>query len=292
MSCLIRKYLIDKRQRGQTSLPNFWRRFFAPFIYALLILLSAIRWASYKHPFHPSQPSTALTFPHNSQRILKIPASFSVSNIPIYSPSNTSYPHIQSSFKIMTMVLKRKRSEDAMSICSDSSRSSSTSPFSNNVMMVDTDAITQHHVPLGVHSRTLKRWRNLRPDEKSVHDYTMSKLFSAQRSSHQQAAPPNPISPSFTPVTHTQQSSQRNIMSFFNPTQSHQNIPSTNGLVSQRSIHAISCSDCERSMETPFDDEEGECYACRGCYKKVCGGCSTGGQEWGMERRCLECALR
>ncbi|KAK6538688.1 hypothetical protein TWF694_010262 [Orbilia ellipsospora] len=192
----------------------------------------------------------------------------------------------------MAMVLKRKRSEDAMSICSASSSSSSTSPFSNNVMMVDTDAITQHHVPLGVHSRTLKRWRNLRPDEKSVHDYTMSKLFSAQRSPHQQTAPQNSISPSFTPVTHATQPSQRNIMSFFTRSQANPSVPMTNGMGSQRSTHAISCSDCDCSIETPFDDEEGECYACRGCYKKVCGGCSTGGQEWGMERRCLECALR
>ncbi|EPS42090.1 hypothetical protein H072_3833 [Dactylellina haptotyla CBS 200.50] len=99
------------------------------------------------------------------------------------------------------MVLKRKRSddEDAMSICSSSSRSSSTSPFSNNAMMLDMEAITQHHIPMGVHSRTLKRWRNSRPDEKTVHDYTISKLFSAQRSTQQQAAPQSFSAPSFTP---------------------------------------------------------------------------------------------
>ncbi|KAF3252109.1 hypothetical protein TWF192_004562 [Orbilia oligospora] len=96
------------------------------------------------------------------------------------------------------MVIKRKRSEDddAMSICSTSSDHSS-----NNVMMVDQDAITQHHIPLGVNSRTLKRYRDSRPDEKSVHNYTLSKLYSAQRPSDvQQAAPQSAISPAYTPT--------------------------------------------------------------------------------------------
>ncbi|KAF3909242.1 hypothetical protein ABW20_dc0104650 [Dactylellina cionopaga] len=189
------------------------------------------------------------------------------------------------------MVVKRKRSDDddAMSICSTSpSRDLSTSPFANHTMMMDTDAVTQHHIPLGVHSRTLKRWRS-RPDEKSVYDYTMSKLFSAQRTP-QPVIQINPVSPSLNPVNH--QPAQRNIMSFFSRNQTHTNGYSANATVSQRPTNTIGCSDCDCKLETPLDDEEGDCYACRGCYKKVCSGCSTGGEEWGMERRCLECTLR
>ncbi|KAF3936593.1 hypothetical protein ABW19_dt0207184 [Dactylella cylindrospora] len=192
------------------------------------------------------------------------------------------------------MVLKRKRSDDddAMSICSSSSfsRDSSTSPFSNQTMSMDVDAITQHHIPLGVHSRTLKRWRNSRPDEQSVFEYTMSKLRSAQKPTNQPTNSQTPTSPSFTPINHQPQ--QRGILSFFSRAQQHTHNYSANPLAPNKPVNKIACSDCDCVLETPFDDEEGDCYSCRGCYKKVCGTCSTGGEEWGMERRCLECALR
>ncbi|KAK6527142.1 hypothetical protein TWF281_010335 [Arthrobotrys megalospora] len=192
------------------------------------------------------------------------------------------------------MVVKRKRSDDddAMSICSTSSRHSSTSPFSNNVMMMDTDAITQHQIPLGVSSRTLKRWRNSRPDEKTVHDYTLSKLFSAQRSSDPQPVPQTVVSPAYTPANHSHQSGQRNITSFFRRDPSHMTTFTGSQPAPQIRTTTVSCSDCDSTLQTPPHDEEGECYACQGCRKTVCGGCSTGGEEWGMERRCLECTLR
>ncbi|EWC44679.1 hypothetical protein DRE_06575 [Drechslerella stenobrocha 248] len=192
------------------------------------------------------------------------------------------------------MVVKRKRDDDdAMSICSTSppSRDSSASPLSRDSMMVDNDAITQHQVPLGVHSRTLKRWRNARPDEQSVHEYTISKLFSAQRSPAQQTPTPQiVIQPSGQAPQQAQQ--QRNILSFFPHNQTQTRIFSPMQTAVQTSATTIACSHCECVLETPFDDEEGERYACRGCSRKVCGGCSTGGEEWGMDRQCLECALR
>ncbi|KAK6508545.1 hypothetical protein TWF506_010632 [Arthrobotrys conoides] len=188
------------------------------------------------------------------------------------------------------MVDKRKRSEDddAMSICSTSSDHSS-----NNVMMVDNDAITQHHIPLGVNSRTLKRYRDSRPDEKSVHDYTLSKLYSAQRSSNtQQAEPQSAISPAYTPANHSHQPAQRNITTFFRRDPSHMTTFTGNQPAPQIHTTTLSCADCDSVLQTLPHDEEGECYACQSCRKTVCGGCSTGGVEWGMERRCLECTLR
>ncbi|KAK6349232.1 hypothetical protein TWF730_009984 [Orbilia blumenaviensis] len=189
------------------------------------------------------------------------------------------------------MVVKRKRSDDdAMSICSTSSRQSS--PVSNNVMMVDTDALTQHHIPLGVNSRTLKRWRDSRPDEKAVHDYTLSKLFSAKKSSNPQAAAQSSVQPAYTSPNQQHQPAQRNITSFFTRNPSQMVTFAGNQPSLQVSTTTISCADCEATLQTLPHDEEGECYACQGCRKTVCGGCSTGGEEWGMERRCLECTLR
>ncbi|KAK6512452.1 hypothetical protein TWF481_001338 [Arthrobotrys musiformis] len=192
------------------------------------------------------------------------------------------------------MVVKRKRSDDAMSICSTSSDHSSTSPFAGNAMMIDNDAITQHHIPLGVDSRTLKRYRDSRPDEKTVHDYTISKLFSAQRSSNSQpTAPQIAISPAFAgQANHSHQPMQRNITSFFRRDPALMTTFTGNQPPPQVNTTTLTCSDCDSSLQTLPHDEEGESYACSGCRKMVCGGCSTGGLEWGMERRCLECTLR
>ncbi|KAK6347237.1 hypothetical protein TWF696_007309 [Orbilia brochopaga] len=191
------------------------------------------------------------------------------------------------------MVIKRKRSdEDAMSICSTSppSRDSSVSPSRDSAMMVDAEAITQHHVPMGVHSRTLKRWRNARPDEQTVHEYTISKLFSAQRNPPQQTETP---AVTITHASPQSQPQQRNLLSFFARSQQQPSfVFSQHTSVAQTAPSRIACAHCEGALETSFDDEEGERYACRGCSRKVCGGCSTGGEEWGMERRCLDCVLR
>ncbi|KAJ6256761.1 Cirhin [Drechslerella dactyloides] len=183
------------------------------------------------------------------------------------------------------MSVKRKRSdEDAMSICSTSppSRASSASPLSrDSAMMVDAEAITQHHVPIGVHSRTLKRWRNARPDEQSVHEYTISKLYSAQRNPQQQTETPA------VTVTHQSphaQPQQRNILSFFARSQQQTQTFAQHTTNIQTASNTVACAHCESRLETSFDDEEGDRYACRGCSRKVCGGCSTGGEEWAFPK--------
>jgi len=208
------------------------------------------------------------------------------------------------------MVLKRKRSDDAMSLCSNSPPhfASSASPSPDTRMDHQGHTISSHYIPEGVSSRTLKRWRNSRPDDQAVYDYTLSKLYTAQQQL------PSPSSPTFTPInlpsstmsllssprksfsSHTHQNNTPSgIFNFF--TRKPSIIPhpfSTNPLhntPTTRSIHTITCSDCDVVLQTPFDDEDGECYGCVGCSKKVCGGCSIGGEEVGMVRRCLECCL-
>ncbi|PWW78541.1 hypothetical protein C7212DRAFT_316212 [Tuber magnatum] len=164
--------------------------------------------------------------------------------------------------------------------------------------------------------RTMKRWRNGKPREEEVYQYTLQKLFSAQssqpshtpttssvfRAIHAQSsghnansttppdrgqrvlAPPQRISP-FSVMAHTKPISS-------NSTPFSKLMPCTSAAASSQAPERMaSCEDCDRPMElSGFSgmNEEGRCGA---CSRRVCeSGCSVSLGDGA--RLCLDCAMR
>ncbi|MCJ1440350.1 MAG: hypothetical protein MMC23_000833 [Stictis urceolatum] len=168
-----------------------------------------------------------------------------------------------------------------------------------------------------LHSRTRKRFRDNRPDETSIHESTLSKLFLAQRPSH--APTPSPIPstiprPSSMSSTTSARSQQASLHSFWaiphRPTTS----PSTNftppAFASLNhtadlanfggSFSALEnrrkCEDCDswmgagEGMDLDMDGMGGEGEDCRSCGRTVCAMCAV--VEVGVGRECLGCKTR
>ncbi|KAG0644681.1 hypothetical protein HOY80DRAFT_699527 [Tuber brumale] len=167
--------------------------------------------------------------------------------------------------------------------------------------------------------RTMKRWRNGKPREEEVYQYTLQKLFSAQ-SSQPSHTPSTPTPPSLFKTIHTQSlghsihsttptsKGQRvltppqrinpfAVMAHTKPISS--NSTSFSKSMSCASVAAssqmlegmASCEDCDRPVElSGFSgmNEEGRCGA---CSKRVCeSGCSI--SLGNGARICLDCAMK
>ncbi|RPA92562.1 hypothetical protein L873DRAFT_185357 [Choiromyces venosus 120613-1] len=164
--------------------------------------------------------------------------------------------------------------------------------------------------------RTLKRWRNGKPREEEVYQYTLQKLFSAQSSqpSHTPTTsspfktipthPPGHNMNSTTPtgrsqraLTPPQRTNPFAIMAHTKPISSNgaafsKLMPCTSVAASSQTPEGMaSCEDCDRAMElSGFSgmSEEGRCGA---CSKRVCeNGCSISLGDGA--RVCLDCAMK
>ncbi|KAF2877139.1 hypothetical protein BDV95DRAFT_601553 [Massariosphaeria phaeospora] len=149
--------------------------------------------------------------------------------------------------------------------------------------------------------RTRKRVRDNRPDEREVHEHTINKLFSAQRTHPQPIllAPPSPPPP--------QPKVQKSTLhSFWNLPAPPVQAPAVPILLDRHiSTTAPRCEDCEAplredgdSMDIDMDMDmhvagsggvgggQGGQFACNGCGKQVCGTCAVVASS----RHCLQCA--
>ncbi|KAI5805049.1 hypothetical protein EDC01DRAFT_641805 [Geopyxis carbonaria] len=132
--------------------------------------------------------------------------------------------------------------------------------------------------------RTLKRWRNNRPSEDSVHQYTLAKLFSAAKAvipitPKQQVLAPQPqqLRPEKMDIQPTQQRSLFSVLVY-----GQRSAPT----VTPTQEIKIQCDDCDRAFSVPAQDED--TVRCVGCGRTVCDlGCSASNGEG---RVCLECA--
>ncbi|CUS09817.1 unnamed protein product [Tuber aestivum] len=164
--------------------------------------------------------------------------------------------------------------------------------------------------------RTMKRWRNGKPREEEVYQYTLQKLFSAQSSQPSHTPPTSNL----FKATHTQSSAHNansttptgrgqrvltapqrvnpfDVMAHTKPLSS--NSAAFSKLMSSTSVAAssqapegmASCEDCDQPMElSGFSgmDEEGRCGA---CSRRVCeSGCSISLGDGA--RLCLDCAMK
>ncbi|KAF2735535.1 hypothetical protein EJ04DRAFT_576026 [Polyplosphaeria fusca] len=213
------------------------------------------------------------------------------------------------------MGFKRKRSLDESPL-SVSSWTSSTPeaqsptpipPDPSNAMEMDLDdssppsihAFFPSHptrVRSDAHSRTRKRHRDNRPSERTIHESTIHKLFSAQR--NLPPAEPIPTSPQLQPL----QSSQKSTLhTFWNistpapapPLQHPQAIQIHHDQLAPHTWDAPRCEDCDASLHAEdsgamdVDGGIGSAFACRECGKRVCGTCAVVGRA----RCCLGCAM-
>ncbi|KAL7272320.1 hypothetical protein RUND412_004875 [Rhizina undulata] len=140
--------------------------------------------------------------------------------------------------------------------------------------------------------RTMKRWRNGRPSDEAVHQYTLQKLFSAQTSS----PPPHDVNAQAQKLPFQQRNP---IFPASKPSNGDGNASGFLKLMASRGTSSVSttaavettiCEDCDGRMElSPLEgDEQGRCWR---CSRRVCeNGCSIAVGD-GC-RVCLECAVK
>ncbi|KAH6620238.1 hypothetical protein C7974DRAFT_228734 [Boeremia exigua] len=142
-------------------------------------------------------------------------------------------------------------------------------------------------------NRTRKRVRDNRPDNHTIHETTVHKLFLAQRH-HPHASPVlAPTQPAIA-VSKPQKSTLHSFWNISAP-------PAHAPLFSYQTTHQDSmqgprCEDCDARLELEddgmdidmdMDSAEGAGpFACHGCAKSVCGTCAVVGDA----RHCLQCA--
>ncbi|KAG4031260.1 hypothetical protein MFRU_009g00510 [Monilinia fructicola] len=216
------------------------------------------------------------------------------------------------------MFLKRKRSESEISTTSTllSSPLHSNNP---NSMHIDSTSIAS---PSLLSSRTRKRHRDNRPNEETVHQHTLSLLYSAQQPSNINTSCMPPLSPSAisprTIIPHPANNTahQASLHSFWQLPSNRQVSPgSDSSYTSSTSVspkttthpHLIptNCEDCDASLANRESGDEmdvdtmmdidmygaGEAnHACTSCGKQVCHSCAV--SNLGMDRKCLVCAGR
>ncbi|KAF2501538.1 hypothetical protein BU16DRAFT_522496 [Lophium mytilinum] len=139
-------------------------------------------------------------------------------------------------------------------------------------------------------SRTRKRFRDNRPDVETIHENTLSLLFSAARAPH-----PSPTPSQSQPLTTKHEPTQKSTLHAFwalpaprAPVFSHVHLDAHTGPNPPQ--QGLPCEDCDsaleaESMEIDEMGEVGDEFACAGCRRRVCGMCAVAGDE----RRCLRC---
>ncbi|KAF7923605.1 hypothetical protein EAE99_006864 [Botrytis elliptica] len=214
------------------------------------------------------------------------------------------------------MFLKRKRSESEISTTS-SLLSSPLHSNNSNSMHIDSPSIRSPNL---FSSRTRKRHRDNRPNEDTVHQHTLSLLYSAQQPSNINTncmPPPSPsaISPhTIIPNPPNNAPHQASLHSFWQLPSNRQISPSSDSSytsstsVSPKTIthpHLIptNCEDCDASLANTEGGDEmdvdtimdidmygaGETnHVCTNCGKQVCHSCAV--SNLGVERKCLGCA--
>lgn len=205
------------------------------------------------------------------------------------------------------MVLKRKRSSSEL--CSSPSCGSSTSsspPGQNgfNFSMMGASTTPSHQS-----GRTMKRLRNNRPTEASVHresfagylrdiqrshadaERTLGLLYSAQqRPSYVQDMMDD--TPMEAPAVNNAPAPQQSLHRFWNINSKPVSSPA---LPEQPLPQSTDCDDCGASLSDGDDGMELDGYGgydstCGACGKHVCFSCSV--SNLGEQRRCLHCAGR
>ncbi|KAF2201506.1 hypothetical protein GQ43DRAFT_415675 [Delitschia confertaspora ATCC 74209] len=210
----------------------------------------------------------------------------------------------------MTMALKRKRSVD-LSPLSTSSFSASTpeaqspSPLPHQFhQAMDIESCSNHFNSIStwnmhtgrllssdLGSRTRKRFRDNRPDERVIQQNTINKLFSAQRQFPHASPIPSQSEP---PIHHEVPAQKSTLHSFWklpvlprglSSLQLNQSVPQT--------VSVSRCEDCDAmlqsetdSMDMDMDNGSGDQFACQVCGRRVCGTCAVVSET----RHCLQCA--
>jgi len=145
-------------------------------------------------------------------------------------------------------------------------------------------------ISFSLNSRTRKRYRDNRPDEQSIYQYTIAKLFGAQKPRAPEATTviqTKELKP--TPVVH-----QPTLHSFWNIPPSRHDSPvsiADRQFVSQPSI--VECEECfvtitniqsiDDSLVIPFATDDAKCETCQ---RVVCYDCAVGGIG---SRQCVSC---
>ncbi|KAH9863086.1 hypothetical protein IAQ61_009361 [Plenodomus lingam] len=221
------------------------------------------------------------------------------------------------------MTIKRKRSEDDASplsissfgtLCTPDTQSPTFSSRCDGAMDLDTDSASRANAwnfasASRVKSsdwgfRTRKRFRDNRPDERSIHENTLNKLFTAQQSTPVLSTIPTvsvPPSQPSRPLHEQQQPQKSTLHAFWKQLPA----PPVRPLIfpiqprqSQSPSHLPQCDDCDASLVDDMDGMhvdmdvamggalESSPFACCECGKKVCGTCAVVANR----RVCLECA--
>ncbi|KAH3910988.1 hypothetical protein HBH56_139060 [Parastagonospora nodorum] len=183
-------------------------------------------------------------------------------------------------------------------------------PFPHDAMQMDVDACSRNNgwdfanasrvKSSDWGNRTRKRFRDNRPDERSIHEITLQKLFSAQRN-HPDASPvPSEPLPTQQPTLALSKPVQKSTLhSFWKQLPA----PPVQPIFSQ--LHQVepqlpSCDDCDSplqsangSMNVDMDIDmggpvESSPFACSDCGKNVCGTCAV----VSASRHCLQCATK
>ncbi|KAF2815245.1 uncharacterized protein BDZ99DRAFT_409045, partial [Mytilinidion resinicola] len=141
-------------------------------------------------------------------------------------------------------------------------------------------------------SRTRKRFRDNRPDEETIHENTLSLLFSAARAPHQDPTPSQAQPVAAKHETTTQKSTLHAFWSLPAPRATNLRWPRVHNARNHPDTpqQGPTCEDCDSALESDsmeIDDmgEVGDEFACAGCRRRVCGMCAVDGDE----RRCLRC---
>ncbi|KAF2102399.1 hypothetical protein NA57DRAFT_51980 [Rhizodiscina lignyota] len=204
------------------------------------------------------------------------------------------------------MGLKRKRSDvnispESISSFASSRISVSPTPGGNDEMAIDVPVKAQPHStwewerrsasPWEVNSRTRKRFRDNRPDETTLHENTINKLFSAQRE-NPRASPVPSHSSDISTSSINQKSTLHSFWSLPQPPRvSPSAAPHSTGFDNP---NLPRCEDCEAALGSSdgmdvdmMDTDDGvDEHQCQVCGRRVCDGCAVS-----MElRRCLGCA--
>ncbi|OAK94507.1 hypothetical protein IQ06DRAFT_286598 [Phaeosphaeriaceae sp. SRC1lsM3a] len=145
-------------------------------------------------------------------------------------------------------------------------------------------------------NRTRKRVRDNRPDEDSIHQITLQKLFSAQRT-HPTAAPvPSETTSMQLPISVVSKPQKSTLHSFWKQLPAPPVQPIFTQPPQQLDAQLPRCDDCDsslqgsdNSMDVDMDmggAVERNPFACADCNKSVCGTCAV----VSTQRHCLQCA--
>jgi len=185
-----------------------------------------------------------------------------------------------------------------------SSSSILSSPPPTNPMDIDKFSPVNHYqsmqdmTPTHLSSRTRKRYRDNRPSEATIHQHTLSILFSAQ--SNPQASPTPSQAPAIVSShVSTRQSSLHSFWTLPARSSSCESASASGASSPTMNIYqATNCEDCNTSfvpiggneMDVDMDNTygSGSDHACSACSKQVCDQCSV--SNLGSQRQCLICA--